>query len=169
MRKNNLKAFTLIELMIVVVILGILAAVAIPAFNSYITKARSSEAPVQMGSLKTGLIAYFEESAVDSAGNYQTQRYVNVNDPQPSAVPAQTKTTVVWSAASTNWALLRFQPADALSFSYNVVAGGTGTAATAVISATANLKAGTTNTIRTMNCTATTGAACGALVAISDE
>lgn len=46
------KGFTLIELMIVVAIIGILAAVAIPAYQDYTARARLSEAVVYTGSLK---------------------------------------------------------------------------------------------------------------------
>lgn len=168
MKRMN-KAFTLIELMIVIVIIGILAAIALPAYNSYIANARSTESGLQIGSIRTGLIANYEESQVNSTGGYQTQRFVDVANPQPATIPVQTKATVDWASASTNWAAIRFQPADALSFSYNVRSGGTGTSSTAFISASADLKAGTAYTVRTMACTATNGAACGALAKVSDE
>ena len=47
------KGFTLIELMIVVAIIGILAAVAIPAYQDYTAKAQASEAFTILGGLKT--------------------------------------------------------------------------------------------------------------------
>jgi len=47
--------FTLIELMIVVAIIGILAAVAIPAYQTYIAKSQVSEAMVIMDGLKSSM------------------------------------------------------------------------------------------------------------------
>jgi type IV pilus assembly protein PilA len=48
MKKRNWKGFTLIELMIVVAIIGILAAVAIPNFMKFQTKAKQSEAKTNL-------------------------------------------------------------------------------------------------------------------------
>ncbi|WP_180117235.1 pilin [Acinetobacter sp. YH12096] len=50
------KGFTLIELMIVVAIIGILAAIAIPAYQNYTAKAQAAEAVNLLGGLKTAIV-----------------------------------------------------------------------------------------------------------------
>jgi type IV pilus assembly protein PilA len=54
--------FTLIELMIVVAIIGILAAIAIPAYQDYIARAQASEAVQLMAGAKTPLSEYFADN-----------------------------------------------------------------------------------------------------------
>tara|TARA_R110002074_G_scaffold114782_1_gene245415 strand:- start:44334 stop:44768 length:435 start_codon:yes stop_codon:yes gene_type:complete len=56
------KGFTLIELMIVVAIIGILAALAIPAYSDYTIKAKVSEAASLSGAMKAAVEIYFSEN-----------------------------------------------------------------------------------------------------------
>lgn len=61
MRKDREKGFTLIELMIVVAILGILAAIAIPNFMRFQAKSKQSEAKTNLGAIGTTAEAFRSE------------------------------------------------------------------------------------------------------------
>jgi len=58
---KNKKGFTLIELMIVVAIIGILAAIAIPDFLKFQARAKQSEAKTNLGAIFTTQVSYFGE------------------------------------------------------------------------------------------------------------
>jgi type IV pilus assembly protein PilA len=60
-RKLNKKGFTLIELMIVIAIIGILAAIAIPQFAAYRQKSYNSAGQSDLRNVKTNLEAFYAD------------------------------------------------------------------------------------------------------------
>ena len=62
MKQSVQKGFTLIELMIVVAIIGILAALAIPAYQDYTIKSRVGEGASLTGAFKTAVEVYWSEN-----------------------------------------------------------------------------------------------------------
>ncbi len=68
--KSLQKGFTLIELMIVVAIIGILAAVALPAYQDYTIRSKVTELVLQAGSYKVSIAeSYAANSTFTASGN----------------------------------------------------------------------------------------------------
>lgn len=112
MLKKN-EGFTLIELMIVVVIIGVLAAVAVPQFLKYQLKAKTSESTRMVGGIKTATESFFSK--------YKCQNAVVAGCyPQAQESGAfQPASKVAW-VPSDGLQLIGFTASGTVYFSYSV-------------------------------------------------
>ena len=111
-RIRNRKGFTLVELMIVVAIIGILAAIAIPNFLAFRLKAKTSEAKSNLGAIRSTEVAYFAE------WNY----FVGVQPATPLLNRAGSAIKLPW-ILSTRFSILGFAPEGLVYYSYELSSG----------------------------------------------
>jgi prepilin-type N-terminal cleavage/methylation domain-containing protein len=103
LRRQNEKGFTLIELMIVIAIIGILAAIAIPNFIRYRQRGYDSAANADIKNAFTAAQAYFTDypSGTVTLAIMQNNGYVATTD-VTVAVTAGTQSTLQLTSSHTN-------------------------------------------------------------------
>ncbi|MBN8616205.1 MAG: prepilin-type N-terminal cleavage/methylation domain-containing protein [Deltaproteobacteria bacterium] len=105
---HRLSGFTLIELMIVVAIIGILAALAIPAFVGYIRRSKTAEATTNIRNMFVGAGSYYQRETwargTLMAGTRIADNYCTVADAVTSNTPGATKTQLDFTMESVSFA-----------------------------------------------------------------
>ena len=123
--------FTLIELMIVVAIIGLLAAIAIPAMVGYTRRARASETFANLQNLSEGAAAYYTGERWGARTIDPTPGVVShvtgctVGAATTSNVPGNHKSVLDWNAESASFREIGFTTRDPVAFQYEI-AGGSG-------------------------------------------
>lgn len=111
--------FTLIELMVVSAIVGILAAVAVPAFVKYNRRSKTAEAENMLSLMFRGAVTYYtqERPAQGTMGGVSVLCVPSNAGPDPWP-PTQDRQIFDFPAASDTWEALQFHTGDRLYFSY---------------------------------------------------
>jgi type II secretory pathway pseudopilin PulG len=108
--------------MIIVAILGIIAAAALPAFSRYTKRSRTVEALLNIRVMYDGAAAYFVGEHSDSSGAIVPRQFPSTAGPTPAIPPAGTvHIPVVGEFDTIPWTAIEFAVTDPYRYSYTFV------------------------------------------------
>jgi len=107
--------FTLVELMAVVAILGVLAAIALPSYGNYVMQGRASEAVGNLAHIKARQESYRADFGMYCNASGDASAW------NPTATPGPTPRD--WDPNQNSWPQLRAAPTTQVYFSYQTVGG----------------------------------------------
>lgn len=125
MRSSQRDGFTIIEMLTVVAIIGILAAIAIPSYRSYMQRARTAEAVTFLGEIRQRQEAYRAEFGQYCSASAAPGTAIGGGAYNPTALPMGGD-RIVWGTTP-GWDQLGAAPDGPTLFHYRTTAGPPGT------------------------------------------
>jgi len=117
-RPAHAGGFTILELMIVLAIIGIIAAISLPVYSAYMLKSKTAEAKTNLGSLRVAEESYYTEHDAHHPANAE-----------PPVIPGAQN--AVFDFAGSDFAELGWSPEGRVYFSYAVAVSADGSGFTA--------------------------------------